>query len=129
MQWAACSNASHNPLCRKTFCNTQLKLEAISSSYHYYLGEETEPCLAKASFEVTVESNKVPGFLSSMLNNPSSLSASPTACIAHLTALLPFSGDAAGPPCPCLGPKAELKVWLHQSQALTDAHLLLLGTG
>lgn len=47
----------HNPLHKDTFSNIQLKFEAISSSYHYHLGEEIEPGLAKASSEITIESN------------------------------------------------------------------------
>lgn len=127
----------HNPLHKDTFSNIQLKFEAISSSYHYHLGEETEPCLAKASSEITIESNSPQASfpLSSTIPVLSSASLlllglvlhtphSPAAFLwTHCRASTSFFSWGGG------APKAELKVWPLQSRALTDAHLLLLGTG
>lgn len=123
----------HNPLHKDTFSNIQLKFEAISSSYHYHLGEEIEPSLAKASSEITIESNSPQASFPLSSTIPVLSSASPRACAAHPSQpcclsldtlqglhLFFFLGEA---------PKAELKVWPLQSRALTDAHLLLLGTG
>lgn len=124
----------HNPLHKDTFSNIQLRFEAISSSYHYHLGEEIEPSLAKASSEITIESNSPQASFPLSSTIPVLSSASPRACAAHPSQpcclsldtlqglhLFFFLGGGA--------PKAELKVWPLQSRALTDAHLLLLGTG
>lgn len=73
----------HNPLHKDTFSNIQLRFEAISSSYHYHLGEEIEPSLAKASSEITIESNSPQASFPLSSTIPVLSSASPRACAAH----------------------------------------------
>ena len=54
-----------------------MQLEAIASRpIASYLGEETNTCLTTTSFQVAVESNKVPPSVSSRINSPSSLNCS-----------------------------------------------------